>query len=28
VYKARQLIHAGEHWANEALEHYAHIAGT
>ena len=28
VYKARQLIHAGEHWANEALEHHAHIAGT
>ena len=28
VYKARRLIYAGEHWANEALEHHAHIAGT
>ena len=28
VYKARRLIHAGEHWAREAFEHHAHIAGT
>ena len=28
VYKARQLIHAGEHWARETFEHHAHIAGT
>jgi NTE family protein len=27
VYKARQLIHAGEHWAHETFEHHAHIAG-
>ena len=28
VYKARQLIHAGEHWARETFEHHAHLAGT
>ncbi len=28
VYKARRLIYAGEHWASEALDHHAHIAGT
>ena len=28
VYKARRLIHAGEHWAREALEHHAHIVST
>jgi NTE family protein len=28
VYKARQLIHAGEHWARETFEHHARIAGT
>jgi NTE family protein len=28
VYKARQLIHAGEHWANAAFEHHAQPAGT
>jgi NTE family protein len=28
VYKARQLIHAGEHWARETFEHHAHITST
>jgi NTE family protein len=28
VYKARRLIHAGEHWAHETFEHHAHLAGT
>jgi NTE family protein len=28
VYKARQLIYAGEHWARETFEHHAHMAGT
>ncbi|MBW2495125.1 MAG: patatin-like phospholipase family protein [Deltaproteobacteria bacterium] len=28
VYKARQLIHAGEHWARETFQHHAHLAGT
>lgn len=27
VYKARQLIYAGEHWARETFEHHSHIAG-
>lgn len=27
VYKARRLIHAGEHWAREAFEHHAHFEG-
>ncbi len=27
VYKARQLIYAGEHWARETFEHHAHMAG-
>ena len=26
VYKARRLIHAGEHWAHETFEHHAHLA--
>jgi NTE family protein len=28
VYKARQLIHAGEYWARETIEHHAHMSGT
>jgi len=28
VYKARRLIHAGEHWARETFDHHAHLAGT
>jgi len=28
VYKAQRLIYAGEHWAREAFDHHAHIAGT
>jgi len=28
VYKARQLIYAGEHWASEALDHHAQVADT
>ena len=28
VYKARRLIYAGEHWAREAFEQHARVAGT